>query len=147
DAVSSGGLPLTPVAGMQGGIVAANLLGGNTRTPNYVGIPTVVFTTPPLARVGLDEAAARAQGLRFTTHHEDTSRWYSSRRVAFAHTSFKTLVEDGTERVLGAHLLGPHAEEVVNVFALAVRKGLRARDLKDMVFAYPTGASDIAYMM
>ena len=61
DAVASGSLPLTPVAGMQGGIVATYLLEGNTRTPNYEGIPSVVFTTPPLARVGLDEVAARAQ--------------------------------------------------------------------------------------
>ncbi len=147
DAVASGGLPLTPVAGMQGGIVAANLLNGNTRTPNYVGIPTVVFTTPPLARVGLDEATARAQGLRFTTHHEDTTGWYSSRRVALAHTGFKTLVEDGTERLLGAHLLGLHADEIINIFALAIRTELRAGGLRDMVFAYPTGASDIGYMV
>jgi glutathione reductase (NADPH) len=147
DAAASGGLPLTPVAGMQGGIVAANLLGGNTRTPNYLGIPTVVFTTPPLARVGLDEAAARAQGLRFTTRHEDTSGWYSSRRVGLAHTGFKTLVEDGTGRILGAHLLGPHAEEIINIFGLAIRSGLSAGSLKDMVFAYPTSASDIGYML
>lgn len=65
DAAASGGLPLTPVAGMQGGIVATNLLEGNTRTPNYEGIPSVVFTTPPLARVGLDEAAARSSGSAF----------------------------------------------------------------------------------
>ena len=147
DAASSGGLPLTPVAGMQGRTVAANLLNGNTRTPDYLGIPTVVFTTPPLARVGLDEATARAQGLRFRAHHEDTSGWYSSRRVGLTRTGFKTLVEDGTGRVLGAHLLGPHAEETINIFALAIRTGLSASDLKDMVFAYPTGASDIAYML
>lgn len=127
--------------------MAANLRNGNARTPNYVGIPTVVFTTPPLARVGLDEAAAQAQGLRFTTHHEDTSAWYTSRRVALPNTGFKTLVEEGTERVLGAHLLGPHAEEIINIFALAIRKGLRVADLKDMVFAYPTSASDIGYML
>jgi glutathione reductase (NADPH) len=147
DAVASGSLPLTPVAGMQGAIVATNLLEGNTRTPNYEGIPSVVFTTPPLARVGLDEATARAQGLRFTTHHDDTSRWYSSRRVALAHTAYKTLVEDGTERILGAHLFGLHAEEVVSIFGLAIRKGLSAGDLKDMVYAYPTSASDISYMV
>jgi glutathione reductase (NADPH) len=132
---------------MQGGIVATNLLEGNTRTPNYEGIPSVVFTTPPLARVGLDEAAARAQGLRFTTHHDDTSRWYSSRRVALDQTGYKTLVEDGTERILGAHLFGLHAEEVVNIFGLAIRNGLSASDLKDMVYAYPTSASDISYMV
>jgi glutathione reductase (NADPH) len=147
DAVASGGFPLTPVAGMQGRIVATNLLAGNTRTPNYEGIPTVVFTTPPLAAVGLDEETARAQGLRFTTHQEDTSGWYSSRRVALGHTGFKTLVEDGTDRILGAHLLGIHAEEVVNIFALAVRRGLSARDLKELVFTYPTSAYDIRYMI
>ncbi len=147
DAVASGGFPLTPVAGMQGGIVARNLLEGNRHTPNYTGIPSVVFTTPPLARVGLLEEAARAQGLRFTTHHEDTSGWYSSRRVALGHTGFKTLVEEGTERILGAHLLGLHAEEVINLFALAIRMGLRASDLKQMVYAYPTSASDVSYMV
>jgi glutathione reductase (NADPH) len=147
DAVASGGFPLTPVAGMQGGIVATNLLTGNTRTPTYAGIPSVVFTTPPLARVGLDEAEARAQGLHVTTRHEDTSGWYSSRRVALPHTGFKTLVEDGTERVLGAYLLGLHAEEVINIFALAIRAGLTTRVLKDMVYAYPTSASDVSYMV
>src|SRR5918996_697276 len=86
DACGSGGLSPTPVAGMQGRIVATNLLTGNTRTPNYEGIPTVVFTTPPLAQVGLDEATAQAQGLKFTTHQEDTSGWYSSRRGGLAHS-------------------------------------------------------------
>ncbi len=147
DAVASGGFPLTPVAGMQGDIVARNLLEGNRHTPNYTGIPSVVFTTPPLARVGLLEEAARAQGLRFTTHHEDTSSWYSSRRVALPHTGFKVLVEEGSERILGAHLLGLHTEETINLFALAIRTGLRATDLKQMVYAYPTSASDISYMV
>lgn len=147
DAVASGGFPHTPVAGMQGGIVATNLLTGNTRTPNYEGIPEVVFTTPPLARVGLDEGTAQARGLTFTTHREDTSSWYSSRRVALTRAGIKTLVEDGTERILGAHLLGSNAEEIINIFALAVRAGLSARTLKDMIYAYPTSASDIGYMI
>ncbi len=147
DSVASGGFPLTPVAGMQGDIVARNLLEGNQHTPNYTGIPSVVFTTPPLARVGLDEEAAHAQGLRFRTHHEDTSGWYSSRRVALPHTGFKVLVEEDTERLLGAHLLGLHAEEVINLFALAIRAGLSATDLKQMVYAYPTSASDVSYMV
>ncbi|GAC1375095.1 MAG: NAD(P)/FAD-dependent oxidoreductase [Ktedonobacteraceae bacterium] len=147
DAVASGGFPLTPVAGMQGGIVARNLLESKKHTPNYVGIPSVVFTTPPLARVGLTEEAARAQGLHFTTHHEDTSGWYSSQRVALAHTGFKTLVEEGTGRLLGAHLLGLHAEEIINLFALAIRHQLSVSVLQDMVYAYPTSASDIGSML
>lgn len=147
DAADSGGLPLTPVAGMQGGIVATNLLQGNARVPDYAGIPSVVFTTPPLARVGLDEAAASGRGLRFTTHVGDTSGWYSSRRVGLEHTGYKTLVEDGTERILGAHLLGLHAEEVINVFGMAIRFGLTASQLREMVYAYPTSSSDIGYML
>jgi glutathione reductase (NADPH) len=147
DAAASGGLPFTPVAGMQGGIVARNLLEGNRHTPDYAGIPSVVFTTPPLARVGLLEAAAHAQGVRFTTRHEDTSSWYSSRRVALPHSGYKVLVEEGSDRILGAHLLGLHAEEVINLFGLAIRAGLRASDLKRMVYAYPTSASDVSYMV
>jgi glutathione reductase (NADPH) len=63
------------------------------------------------------------------------------------HTGFKTLVEEGTGRILGAHLLGPHAEEVINLFALAIRSGLRANDLKEMVHSYPTSTSDIGSML
>jgi len=147
DAVDSGGFPLTPVAGMQGAILASNLLKGNHRTPNYAGIPSVVFTTPPLARVGLTEEAARAQGLRFATNQGDTSDWYTSRRVALRHTGFKTLIEEGTGRILGAHLLGEHAEEVINLFGLAISTGITSSDLKHAVFAYPTGASDIGSML
>ncbi len=127
--------------------MARNLLEGNHHTPDYRGIPSVVFTTPPLARVGLDEAAARAQGLHFTTKHEDTAGWYSSRRVGLRYSGFKVLVEEGTDRILGAHLLGLHAEEVINLFALTIRSGLRASDLKQMVYAYPTSASDVSYMV
>src|SRR5260370_38663081 len=53
DAVSGGGFPLTPVAGMQGRILASNLLKGNHRTANSTGLPSLVLPTPPLARPGL----------------------------------------------------------------------------------------------
>jgi glutathione reductase (NADPH) len=147
DSVASGGFPLTPVAGMQGAIVASNLLQGNHRTPDYRGIPSVVFTVPPLASVGFQEAAAREQGLRFRTNYQDTASWYSSRRVGLRHSGFKVLVEEETERILGAHLLGVHAEEVINLFALAIRSGLRAPDLRHMVYTYPTSSSDVPYMV
>lgn len=147
DAVTDGGLRLTPVAAMQGAVVAANLQHGNIRTPNYQGVPTVVFTTPPLARVGLTEAAASAQRLKFTTRHEDTTGWFSSRRVKLGHTGYKTLIEEGTGRLLGAHLLGSQAEEIINIFGLAIRHSLRASDLADLVYSYPTSASDISSMV
>jgi glutathione reductase (NADPH) len=147
DAAASGGPPLTPVAGYEGQIVAANLLGGNRTTADYLGVPSVAFTLPPLAAVGLLEAEARQQGLRFRVRTERTSSWYSSRRVGEDRSGFKVLIEEDTERILGAHLLGPHAEDTINLFALAIRSGVPASTLRRTIFAYPTHASDVAYML
>ena len=142
-----GSLPLTPVAAHEGAVVASNLLQGNHESPDYRGIPSVVFTIPPLARVGLDERDARREGIEVRARLEDTGTWYSGRRVREPAGMAKTLVEAGTDRVLGAHLLGPHADEVINLFALAVRHGLRARDLRHMIYAYPTHSSDVPYLI
>jgi glutathione reductase (NADPH) len=147
DAAASGGPPLTPVAGYEGRIVATNLLEGNRLTPDYAAVPSVVFTVPPLASVGLHEPTAQERQLKFKTHYEQTASWYSSRRIGEDTSGFKVLVEEETGRVLGAHLLGPHADEVINLFAIAMRSGIRARDIKDMVFAYPTVGSDMPYMV
>jgi glutathione reductase (NADPH) len=147
DAAASGGPALTPVAGYEGEIVAANLLEGNHRKPNYLAVPSVVFTVPPLAAVGLSEQSARAQGRQFRMNHQKTSGWYSSRRIGEECSGFKVLVEEGSGRIIGAHLLGHHAEEVINLFALAIRSGLTATDLTEMIFAYPTHGSDISYMV
>jgi len=147
DAAASGGPPLTPVAAYEGMIVAANLLKGNHQKPNYLGIPTVVFAIPPLPSVGLGEREAREQGLKFKLKKEMTSSWYSSRRVGETYSGFKVLVEEGTDRILGAHLLGSQAEEVINLFAVAMRSGMPATDLKHMLFAYPTHGSNLPYML
>jgi glutathione reductase (NADPH) len=147
DAAASGGPRLTPVAGYEGRIVAMNILEGNHLTPDYSVVPSVVFTVPPLASVGLRQHAAQQQGVRFQTHYEATASWYSSRRVAEHASAFKVLVDEETGRVLGATLLGPHADEVINLFAMAMRAGLTSRDIKDMLFSYPTIASDIPYMV
>jgi glutathione reductase (NADPH) len=141
------GPPFTSVAGYEGEIVAANLLKGNHRTTNHQAVPSVVFTMPPLAAVGLSKQHAHEQGLRFQIRHDITSSWYSSRRVGEESSGFKIMVEEGTGRILGAHLLAPHAEEVINLFALAIRFGIRAADLKEFMFAYPTHGSDIWYML
>jgi glutathione reductase (NADPH) len=146
DAAASGP-PLTPKAGHDTEIVASNLLEGNHRMPNYEGLASAVFTVPALAAVGLTEEAARAKGLRFRTQWQETSSWFSSKRVGETASGFKTLVEEGTDRILGAHLLGHHAEEVINLFAMAMRFGIKAGDVKQMLFAYPTSASDVPFML
>jgi glutathione reductase (NADPH) len=149
DAAASGNPPLTPSAEYEGKIVASNLLNGNHNTNDARGaIPSIVYTIPPLATVGIQEETARKQGLRFRTNYvEDTSSWYSSRRVGEKFSGFKIIIEEGSNRILGAHILGPNAEEQINIFTLAIQRGLTAKDLKEIIFAYPTGSSDIAYML
>jgi glutathione reductase (NADPH) len=146
DAAGSGP-PLTPVSSHDGRVVAQNLLEGNKHKPDYKGVPSVAFTLPPIAAVGLSEAEARAKGIRCKIRSEFVPGWYSARRLNESIYGFKTLVEEDSDRILGAHLVGPHAEEVINLFGLAIRHGLRARDVKSTIFAYPTGASDIGYML
>jgi glutathione reductase (NADPH) len=146
DAAASGP-PLTPKASHDVEVLVTNLLEGNRRKPNYAGIASAVFTLPPLAAVGLTEDEARASGARFHTNWQDTSGWFNTRRVGETTSGFKVLVEEGTRRILGAHLLGPHADEVINLFAVAIRLGIRADDLKEVIFAYPTGGSDVRFML
>jgi len=147
DAAASGGPPLTPVASMEGRVVVANLLEGNHEKPDYTAVPTVVFSVPPLASVGLQEEVAKAQGLKFRVNKAETSGWYSSRRVGMKYSGYKVLIEDGSNRVLGAHLLGLHAEEVINLFAMAIQFGLRADDIKKIRYTYPSHSDDISYMV
>lgn len=146
DAAASGP-PLTPKAAHDAEVVTSNLLHGNRRRPNYEGMATVVFTVPPLASAGLGEAAAQAMRLQFRARWQDTSQWFSSRRLGETGAGFKVLVEEGSGRILGAHLFGPHADEVINIFAVAIRTGIRADDLKQVLFAYPTSAGDVPYML
>jgi len=147
DAADSPGLNLTPIASLEGRVVGNNILKGNDSKANYDGTPTIVFTQPTLAAVGMKEETAKLKGINFKVKQGGTSDWYSSRRVGEKHSEYKVLVEEDTDRILGAHLLYPQAEEIINLFAMAIRMDIPARELKKMIYAYPTSASDIPYML
>jgi glutathione reductase (NADPH) len=141
------GPPLTPVSSHDAKIVAANILEGNCHRPDYRGVPSVAFTLPPISAVGLSEAAARKQARKLRVNSAEVPDWYTARRVGESVYGYKTLIEEDSGRILGAHLVGPHADEVINLFGLAIRHDLTIDDLKSTIFAYPTGASDIGYML
>jgi len=141
------GPPLTPVSSHDGKVVAANILDGNRHRPDYRGVPSVAFTLPPIAAVGLSEAAARQQHPNVRVNSAKVPDWFTARRVGEFIYGYKTLVDGESGRILGAHLVGPQADEVINLFGIAIRYGLTADDLKSTMFAYPTGASDIGYML
>ena len=141
------GPPLTPVSSHDARVVAANLLDGTSRKPDYRRVPSVAFTVPPIAAVGLSEAEARRRGLVFRINAASTPDWFTARRLAERVYGHKVLIEEHSDLVLGAHLVGPGADEVINLFGLAIRHGLTAADLRSTMFAYPTGASDLGYML
>jgi glutathione reductase (NADPH) len=102
---------------------------------------------PPIASVGLSEAAARQHAGKVRVNTAKVPDWYTARRVGETVYGYKTLVDEESGQILGAHLIGPHVDEVINLFGLAIRHGLTADNLKSTMFAYPTGASDVGYML
>ncbi len=147
DASDTAGWPLTPVSFLEGRVAAANMLKGNNRTADYRGVPSAVFTIPELTRVGLLESEAAESGLDYRVKLTDTSDWYSNVRVGEDCAAVKVIFDNRTDEILGAHLLGPEYAEVVNLFGLAIRLGLKTRDLKKMVSAYPSVGSDFGSML
>lgn len=147
DAADGGGAPLTPVAGAEGEIVAANLLEGNHRTADFRGLATIVYTIPPLATAGLTEAQARALGLNFVVRAGETRSWFSSARLAARDSAYKVIVDQSNGHILGASIFGPQAEELANLSSLAIRAGITASELREVYFAYPTAASDLDSML
>lgn len=140
------GAPLTPVGIAQARIARANILEPGSATFAPAAVPSVAFSDPPLASVGLTEAEAKTQGLDVEVKFTDTSMWASSRRTGVSVSGTKTIVERNTGKILGAHLLGHNADEVINVLAAAIAAGLTASDVKSAIWAYPTGGSEVVYM-
>ncbi len=138
---------LSPIATYEGGIAGRNIAHGDRESVDLTGIPSATYTIPALAQVGMTEAEAREAGLEVEVTTSDMAGWRSARthaeRAAFA----KVLTERGTDRLVGAHILGHGAEEVIHLFGLAMRHGLKAQALRDFVYAYPTFGSDTKFLL
>lgn len=147
DAAASPGKPLTPVAGYESHIVASNLLKDTKREAEYPAQPTSVFSVPPLAAIGLTQEEAEEQGYEVEVNTGRTDGWYSSKRTNESHSAYKVLVDKKTDHIVGAHLLGEHAPELINLLTIAVNKNITTRELKQMIFAYPTNGSNLQYMI
>lgn len=140
------GAPLTPVGVAQARVAVANILEPRCASFAPRAVPSVVFSSPPLATVGLGEEEARAQRLDVDVKLSDMSQWTSSRRAGLRVAGAKTIVERGTGRIVGVHLLGHGVDEVVNVFTAAMLGGLTARDMQAAIWSYPTAGHDIVYL-
>ena len=144
----TGRLPLTPVAVAAGRRLADRLFGGKPDAKlDYTNVPTVVFGRPPLGTVGLSEEAARAL-------HGDDVAIYRVRFRPMLHSLsgsteriFMKLVCAGAdERVVGIHIVGRSAEEMLQGFAVAMKAGATKRDFDETVAIHPTSAEELVLM-
>ena len=146
DAVA-GHAQLSPIATYEGRIVGRNIVDGPTHTPDYASIPSCVFTVPALASVGLTQASAEADGIEIRIAVNDVHEWLSGRTYAETAAWAKVVIDNRTDRILGAHLLGHAGEELIHLFALAIKHGITATEIRDFVYGFPTFSADIKSML
>ena len=128
----------SPVAWYEGPIAAHNALKGNSRKTDFSVFPTAVFTIPAVGQVGLTERQALEQGFKVRT----TKLPYDSNPAAGVRDEtegmVKVVYDETTDRILGVHVIGAHAEDIVQIAAVAIRGGLKKSEVGAMHYVFPT---------
>ncbi|CAM4123226.1 NAD(P)/FAD-dependent oxidoreductase [Zobellia roscoffensis] len=145
--VSDKGFPLTPLSGKEGNVVAINIIEGNKKKLEVPVTPSVVFTLPNLASVGYSEEEAKNRYKNVVVNFETASSWFNAKRINAPLYAYKIILNERTKEIVGAHLLGPEAGETINLFAMAINQGMTAKQLKQIIFTYPSWSNDIKSMV
>jgi glutathione reductase (NADPH) len=138
---------LSPIATYEGRIVGRNIVEGPVAKPDYSAIPSCVFTVPALANVGLTEAKAKQSGRKIKVENNDMRDWLSARTYNETAAWAKVIIDVESDRILGAHLFGHAGEELIHIFAFAMKFGISANDIRETVYAFPTYSNDIKSML
>ena len=144
----TGRAALTPVAIAAGRRLSDRLFGGKPeRHLDYNMIPTVIFTHPPIGTVGASEAEARAQyGDAVKVYVADFTPMYHAMTARKTHTDMKLVCVGPEQRIVGCHILGNGADEMLQGFAVAIRMGATKADFDDTVAIHPTSAEELVTM-
>jgi len=145
----TGRAQLTPVAIAAGRRLADRLFGGQAdRHLDYDNIPTVIFGRPPIGTVGLSEPAARARYGHdaVKVFHSSFVSLYNAVTEAKPRTEMKLVTAGAEQRIVGLHVVGPGADEMLQGFAVAVRMGATKKDFDDTVAIHPTSAEELVTM-
>jgi glutathione reductase (NADPH) len=144
----TGRAALTPVAIAAGRRLSDRLFGGQPqRHLDYNLIPTVIFTHPPIGTVGATEAEARAQyGDAVKVYVADFTPMYHALTARKTHTDMKLVCVGSEQRVVGCHILGLGADEMLQGFAVAIRMGATKADFDETVAIHPTSAEELVTM-
>ena len=138
---------LTPVAIQEGRAFADTHFGGQSKQMAYDNIPTAVFTTPEAATVGLTEAEARAKyGDKIKIYRSKFRPMYYTLPNMQVKTLMKLIVETENNKVVGAHMIGDHAAEIIQGVAIAVKMGATKADFDATVGIHPSSAEEFVTM-
>jgi len=147
DVSASGALPLTPTSSQEARIVSLNIRNGNHTKMDFPPVPSVVFTIPQLASIGITEEEAKEKGYDFVVEYKSVPKWFNAKRINDDVYAYKTIVDKKRNIVLGAHIIASEAGEMINLFVLAMCGKLTTENIKAMIFAYPTWGNDIKGMV
>lgn len=139
-------IQLTPVAIREGQAFADSVFGGKPTVVDYANIPSAVFSHPPIGAVGLTEAQARDQ---FGTIRTYTSDFRAMKNVLAGRNEralYKMVVNEATDQVVGLHMIGPDAPEILQAAAIAVKAGLTKADFDATVALHPSMAEELVLM-
>jgi glutathione reductase (NADPH) len=139
-------LQLTPVAIREGAAVAATLFGGQPTRADHADVPTAVFSQPPIGTVGLTEAQAFARYGEIEIYTSDFRPMKHTLSGRSERTLMKLVVDAATQRVVGAHMVGADAAEIVQGIGIAVKAGLTKADFDATVGIHPTAAEEFVTM-
>jgi len=142
DALGPARVMLAHVASAEGLCAVANCF-GEDRTLDYSVIPAGIFTSPEIGTVGLSEAEARKQGLNVRAQVFQFRELGKAQAMGELPGMFKLICEEGSGRIVGAHIAGAHATDLIAEAALAMQKGLGAADLAHTIHAHPTLAEGL----
>ncbi len=133
---------LTPVALAEAEALVEHLYGDRSAQPNYENIPTAVFSSPPLASVGLDEPGAREKYGQIEVYRSRFTPLRYALGPAGESSFIKLITAADGGRVLGAHMVDPDAAEIIQGLAIAIKAGIRKRELDQVIGIHPTSAEE-----
>jgi dihydrolipoamide dehydrogenase len=128
---------LAHVASAQGKVAVSNAM-GTTQSINYDVIPAGIFTLPEIGRVGLTEQQAREGGMPFTVGRFRYGGIGKAQAVGEITGQFKVIADKESKKIVGVHIIGAHAADLIHEGALAMQGGLTAADVADLIHAHPT---------
>ncbi|WP_368644838.1 NAD(P)/FAD-dependent oxidoreductase [Alkalibacterium putridalgicola] len=135
---------LTPVSSLEASYIVSQFTGKNDAPLVYPTIPSIVFTSPKLAQIGVTAEEAEADDT-YECSEIDATSWFSYARKNEPVSKAKVITEKGSGQLVGATCLNSEADELINYFSILINKKVKTEELSDIVFAYPTIASDLSY--